>query len=70
MRTVLGVALLCVAVLGLVGPLFYIGGSLSGAEMYVSGGLKRMVVEAAVGSYAFYWSYRLRMSTLRTATAR
>ena len=66
MRTVLGVALLCVAVLGLGGPIFYAVGTLSGADMHIDGGLTRLVIEVAIGSYALSWSYRLRMGTLRT----
>ena len=69
-RTVLGVALLGVAVLGLGGPIFYVVANLSGADLHVRGGLTRMIVEVAVGTYALFWSYRLRTGTLRTAPAR
>lgn len=70
MRTVLGVTLLCIAVAGLGGPLFYVGGTLSGADMHMRGGLTRLAIEVAVGSYALFWSYRLRMGTFRTVPAR
>lgn len=66
----LGVTLLCVAVLGLGGPLFYAVGTLMGADMHVDGGLPRLAIEVAVGSYALYWSYRLRMRVPRAALAR
>lgn len=69
MRTVLGVTLLCVAVLGLGGPIFYAVGSLMGAGMHVDGGPARLAIEVAVGSYALYLSYRLRMGTFRTVRA-
>ena len=66
----LGVTLLCVAVLGLGGPLFYAVGTLMGSDMYVDGGLTRLAVEVVVGSYALYWSYRLRMRAPRPALAK
>ncbi|MEO6989683.1 MAG: hypothetical protein ABI239_13680 [Aquihabitans sp.] len=62
--------LLCVAVLGIGGPLFYVLATLDGGEVQIPGGFTRMMIELAVGSYALYWSYRLWISTLRTAPSR
>lgn len=69
-RTVLGVVLLSVAVLGLGGPIFYAVGTLMGAGMHVNGGLTRLAIEVAVGSYALYWACRLRMKMPRATLAR